>query len=71
MRPSQRLLFSLALVGWAGAIRAHVAGGLTSDEAARIRWTLARNRWLLLSSISMNAFVFRAIYRYVNAHRRR
>jgi hypothetical protein len=64
MRRLSLTLLMLALTGWVFAGIAHVRGLRTGDEDERSKWTLRRNQYLLLSSISMNSLVGISLYRY-------
>lgn len=64
MRRLSLTLVTFALTGWMIAGVAHVRSLRPSNEDERSRWTMRRNRCLLLSSISMNSFVVIVLYRY-------
>lgn len=65
MRRSGLVLFVLALAGWLGAIASQAVAMRADDEKRTSRWTVTRNQFLLLSSISMNTLVLSVIYRFV------
>ena len=64
MARTRLALFAMALVGWLGAGIAQVRAFRTDDDATRSKRELTRNRFLLLSSISMNSLVLLTIYRF-------
>lgn len=64
MRRLSLTLLTLALTGWIFAGVAHIRGLRAGDEDERSKWTLRRNQYLLLSSLSMNSLVGISLYRY-------
>ena len=63
MGRTRRILFAMTLVGWLGAAVSQVRA-LRADDATRSKRELTRNRFLLLSSISMNSLVLLTAYRF-------
>jgi hypothetical protein len=64
MRRLSLALLTLALTGWLFAGITHIRGLRADDEDKRSKWTVRRNQYLLLSSISMNSLVGISLYRY-------
>lgn len=64
------MLVALALSGWAGALIAQVKAIRADSAEAKTNWTATRNRCLLLSSVSMNSLVLKAVYRCTKRLRR-
>lgn len=64
MARRRRLLAGLAIGGWIGALAAQLRAIEATDDASRRRWTVRRNQFLLLSSITMNTLVALTAYRY-------
>ena len=65
MRRLSIALLAIALTGWTVAGIAHVRGLSADGTDQRSTWEMRRNRWLLLSSISMNSLVLISLYRVV------
>ena len=57
-------LFVMTLLGWLGAGLSQARALQTDDDSERSKRELTRNRFLLLSSISMNSLVLLTIYRF-------
>ena len=57
-------LFVMVLVGGLGASISQARALRTDDDAARSKRELTRNRFVLLSSLSMNSLALVTIYRF-------
>lgn len=71
MRRLSLTLLTLALIGWVVAGVTHVRRHRADGEAERLKLATMRNRWLLLSSLSMNSLVVITLYRYTKKHTQR
>lgn len=63
MERYQRALLTLAILGWLGAIRSQLRAVRADDEGITDQRIVARNRYLLLASLSMNSLVATVLYR--------
>lgn len=64
MGRKRRALVAVALAGWLCALGSHVAAARAEDEEQSSSWALTRDRFLLVSSLSMNTAVLSTVYRY-------
>ena len=65
-----RLIFAIfALIGITGAVVSQALASRTANQADQSNWIETRNRFFLLTSISMNTLVLSTLYRYVRKRR--
>ncbi|MFW6385438.1 MAG: hypothetical protein ACOCY7_04810 [Halodesulfurarchaeum sp.] len=59
------VLVALAITGWIGALLTQLKIVRTADDVTVSNLKITRNRFLLLSSITMNTVVLGSVYRFV------
>ena len=65
-----RLILALfALIGITGAVVSQTLASRTTTRADQLKWIETRNRFFLLTSLSMNTLVLSTLYRYVRKRR--
>ncbi|WP_293032353.1 hypothetical protein [Natronococcus sp.] len=60
----------IASLAWTATALAQFVAWTATEENERIEWSERRNLFLLCSSLSTNALVFRTVYRYARSCRR-